>query len=192
MVGFASRLRPEAPSLWQQVGLDPSVAANPDERYLRFAQPATQVVFPARVLTLPLHGADPTLGAVLLRHAEELLAKQPRQAETWADRVRGLVYERFSREEIRLETLAKQLGVSARSLQRRLSDEGTSLAAIEDEVRQALARRYVADPTLGLAEVAYLLNFRDLSGLYRAFRRWTGKTPVEYRREHAPAHPIGP
>ena len=161
---------------------------------VRFGQPATQVVFPARVLALPLHGADPTLGGVLLRHAEELLAKQPRQgqAETWTDRVRGLVYERFSREEIRLETLAKHLAVSARSLQRRLSDEGTSLAAIEDEVRQALARRYVADPALGLAEVAYLLNFRDLSGFYRAFRRWTGKTPVEYRREHAPGSPIGP
>ena len=172
-------------------------SAREHQRYfggtLRFAQPATQVVFPARVLALPLHGADPTLGDVLLRHAEELLAKQPRQGEeTWTDRVRGLVYERFSREEIRLETLAKQLSVSARSLQRRLSDEGTSLAAIEDEVRQALARRYVADPTLGLAEVAYLLNFRDLSGFYRAFRRWTGKTPVEYRREHAPGSPIGP
>jgi AraC-like DNA-binding protein len=65
----------------------------------------------------------------------------------------------------------------------------TPLAAIEDEARQALARRYVADPALGLAEVAYLLNFKDLSGFYRAFRRWTGRTPVEYRREHGPAHP---
>ncbi len=166
-------------------------SAQEHQRYfggmIRFAQPVTQVIFPARVLELPMRGADPTLGEVLLRHAEELLAKQPTASDSWTDRVRGLVYERFGKGDTRLEALARQLSVSARSLQRRLSDEGTTLAAIEDEVRQALARRYVADPALGLAEVAYLLNFKDLSGFYRAFRRWTGKTPVEYRREHAAA-----
>jgi AraC-like DNA-binding protein len=149
----------------------------------------TQVIFSARVLELPMRGADPTLGAVLVRHAEEILAKQPGVSDSWTDRVRGLVYERFGKGDTGLQALARQLSLSARSLQRRLSDEGATLAAIEDEVRQALARRYVADPAIGLAEVAYLLNFKDLSGFYRAFRRWTGKTPVEYRREHGPANP---
>lgn len=156
---------------------------------LRFGQPVTQVIFSARVLDLPMRGADPTLGEVLVRHAEEILARQPSVSDSWTDRVRGLVYERFGKGDTGLEALARQLSVSARSLQRRLSDEGTTLAAIEDEVRQALARRYVADPALGLAEVAYLLNFKDLSGFYRAFRRWTGKTPVEYRRERGAANP---
>jgi AraC-like DNA-binding protein len=156
---------------------------------LQFSQPVTQILFPARILELPMRAADTTLGEVLLRQAEELLARQPTASDSWTDRVRGLVYERFGREDTRLEALARQLSVSARSLQRRLSDEGTSLAAIEDEVRQALARRYVADPSLGLAEVAYLLNFSDLSGFYRAFRRWTGKTPVEFRRERGAPNP---
>jgi AraC-like DNA-binding protein len=72
--------------------------------------------------------------------------------------------------------------MSARSLQRRLGDEGTSFDAVIDELRRDLAHRYLADPRIAIAEVAYLLGFSEPSAFHRAFKRWTGATPSEARR----------
>ena len=72
--------------------------------------------------------------------------------------------------------------MSARTLQLRLSHEGTSFAATLDAVRHALALEYLEDPMLSLGQIAVLLHFSDASAFYRAFKRWTGRVPGEYRR----------
>ena len=77
--------------------------------------------------------------------------------------------------------VGKRLGLGARTLQRRLQDEGVSFAALLDRVRQQLAQRHLADPKLSLAEVAYLLGYLEQASFYRAFRRWFGETPAGYR-----------
>jgi AraC-like DNA-binding protein len=78
--------------------------------------------------------------------------------------------------------VARRLGVSARTLQRRLGEQGTSFAAIVDEVRRDLARREVALGKRSFGEIAFLLGFSQASAFDRAFRRWTGSTPSAYRR----------
>lgn len=75
--------------------------------------------------------------------------------------------------------------MSERSLQRRLSDDGVTFDAVLDAVRRDLALRYLADPKIAVAEVAYLLGYSEPSPFHRAFKRWTGKTPTEARRHAA-------
>jgi AraC-like DNA-binding protein len=73
------------------------------------------------------------------------------------------------------------LGTSQRSLHRRLSEEGTTFNDLLDEVRREFSQRYLARPRLAVAEVAYLVGFNDPSAFFKAFRRWTGVTPSQYR-----------
>jgi AraC-like DNA-binding protein len=75
----------------------------------------------------------------------------------------------------------KLLGMHARTLQRRLAEEGTSFRDVIDGVRKDLAEGYVADRALTLDEVALLLGFSDKSAFHRAFVRWTGETPAAFR-----------
>ncbi len=84
-----------------------------------------------------------------------------------------------------IESVARGLRVSVRTLQRRLDDEGARFSEILDGVRDALARRWLLDETRTIADVAEALAFADLASFGRAFKRWTGTTPAAYRAEHA-------
>jgi len=82
--------------------------------------------------------------------------------------------------------VAKQLGLTVRSLQRRLKDAGTSFQAAREDVRRTLAQRYL-DDGLAIAEISFLLGFSEPSAFFRAFKRWTGLTPLERRAERRAA-----
>jgi AraC-like DNA-binding protein len=77
--------------------------------------------------------------------------------------------------------VAPRLGMSSRSLSRKLGEEGTSFAEILDQFRAALAKRYLNDETLPVSEIAWLLGYREVSSLTHAFKRWTGTTPRQFR-----------
>ena len=74
------------------------------------------------------------------------------------------------------------LKLSTRSLQRRLKEEGPVYQELMDETRRGLAFKYIAEPQLTLAEITYLLGFSDQSHFGKAFRRWTGSGPQQYRQ----------
>jgi AraC-like DNA-binding protein len=82
-----------------------------------------------------------------------------------------------------LQIIAGELGISDRTLQRRLTDEGTSFKKLLTEARREKAREYLADPSLDIKEVAFLLGYEDNSSFYRAFRIWEGDTPSNWRAE---------
>ena len=75
------------------------------------------------------------------------------------------------------------MGMSPRTLQQRLADEGSSFAVLLDDLRHTLSLKYLADPMLSTGQIAVLLNFSDASAFYRAFRRWTGRVPGDFRRK---------
>jgi AraC-like DNA-binding protein len=71
--------------------------------------------------------------------------------------------------------------MSSRTLSRKLGEEGTSFAEVLDQLRAALAKRYLHDETLPISEIAWLLGYREVSSLTHAFQRWTGMTPRRFR-----------
>lgn len=148
---------------------------------LRFSAPRNELAFDSALLRLPLARADANLVAVLDRHAEELLARLPPRGGACA-RVRKLVAESFGAGEPGLAFVSRRLGLSARTLQRKLKEEGSSFQDVLDEVRRDAAERYLRGRDLAICEVAYLLGFSEPSAFHRAFRRWTGVTPAEFRR----------
>ena len=80
-----------------------------------------------------------------------------------------------------LEDVANYLGMNIRTLQRRLTEEGTSYQAVQTKLRRELACAWLEQPSLAVYEIAYLLGFSDRASFHRAFKRWTGETPAEYR-----------
>jgi AraC-like DNA-binding protein len=86
------------------------------------------------------------------------------------------------RGEVTLEAVARALGVSTRSLQRRLAQAGTSFQAELDAVRRALAQRLLVEPGASVKAVAYSLGFSQVPAFTRAFRRWTGTAPHAFMR----------
>jgi AraC-like DNA-binding protein len=148
---------------------------------VHFSRPVNQLVFDQSLLSLPIVEADSALCAVLDRHAEQLLTKFPRRGGL-ADEVRSLLFEALNGGDMNLEAISQQLGTSPRTLQRKLKEEGTTHQDLLDEIRRDLSKRYLSEPQMAICEVAYLLGFSEPSAFHRAFRRWTGITPREYRR----------
>lgn len=147
---------------------------------IRFASGRRGCLFSAADAAAPMIGAEPALCGILDAHARLLLDALPR-SESLADRVRALVTEELRGGNPTADHVAGRLGMSARTLQRHLADEGTSHRIILGELRQKLATRYLRDPRLALGEVAFLLGFSEPSAFHRAFKRWSGETPAAFR-----------
>ena len=148
---------------------------------LAFNQSETRLVLPRAFLDRALVAPNSALLAYLERHARALLTKV-RDPTSISQRVRSLLSERLREGEPTQASVAKLCGMSERTLQRRLQDEATTFAQLLDEVRQALARMYLGDAALAVFEVAFLLGYSEPSAFNRAFRRWTGASPSEFRR----------
>lgn len=147
---------------------------------LKFDARANRLSFPSSFLSLPIAKADASLCALLDRHAEELLAKYPPR-DSLIDQVRNLLADEFRGGEPSLERIAEHLGLTPRTLQRKLQELGTSYNDVLDQMRRQLAMRYLREPRMAICEVAYLLGFSESSSFHRAFKRWTGLTPKEFR-----------
>lgn len=151
---------------------------------LRFEQPATAVAFPQEYLSAPVRDKNPVLRRMLDEHAEALLAKH--SAGDPARDIRDCVQRALVNGVPAIETIAEQLQVHPRTLQRRLGDMNLTYKQLLDEVRSALALQYIQDPKLGLLDIAFLLGFAEQSSFQRAFKRWTGQPPGHYRAQARP------
>ena len=146
---------------------------------VHFARSRTELVFTSGDLETPLVTADPTLLAILLPTAEAKREQKGAEASV-TGQVRRALRAALCNDDAAVASVARRLGLTARSLQRRLEDEGTSFQILRDETRRTLAERYLAD-THSLAEISFLLGFSEPSAFFRAFKRWTGLTPIERR-----------
>jgi AraC-like DNA-binding protein len=147
---------------------------------VEFGASSNKLSFPSSFLSLPIAKADARLCALLDRHAEELLAKFPPQ-HSLVDQVRSIIAGELRGGDPALERVADQLSVTPRTLQRKLQDLGTSHNELLDQMRRQLAMRYLREQEMAICEVAYLLGFSESSSFHRAFKRWTGMTPTEFR-----------
>jgi AraC-like DNA-binding protein len=151
---------------------------------LEFGAPATALLLGPDDLARPVSSSDEALTGYLDQLAQQLLTTLGSE-QTNRDRVRRLLWSSLSDGIPDLDAVARQLGMSARTLQRRLREEGTAFAAVLSEFRQDMARPLLRDGQLAVSEVAFLLGYEDPSSFQRAFRRWSGRSPRAFRR--APA-----
>ena len=151
---------------------------------VRFRSGADRLCFASAVWNAPTESADASLARLLEEHARILAQRVPHAASGFRAEVEkaiaGAVPDGGS-----AAVVARVLHVSVRTLQRRLDASGTTFRAVADSVRGQLAEAYLADPTVSIAEVAFLLGFSDQSSFNRAFRRWTGESPGRWRRRRA-------
>lgn len=145
-----------------------------------FGAPETAVILDAGVLSLPILNAQPSVLTYLDAYARDVIAKLPADDDI-LDQVERVIATALPRGVPDVDQVATQLGLHARTLQRRLADSETTFQALLDGVRRSYAERYLSDDRLALAEIAFLVGFSDPSNFHRAFRRWVGMTPAAYR-----------
>jgi AraC-like DNA-binding protein len=147
-----------------------------------FGQGAYSMVVTRAVWETPRTGSDPVLFSVLDTHAKMLLDQLPAASDI-VRRVRDAIEAELRGGNPKLESIARRLAMSPRTLQRRMTDEGVLFNDLLDEMRLRAAKTYLAQRDVAGAEVAYLLGFAEQSSFNHAFKRWTGRTPTEYRRQ---------
>jgi AraC-like DNA-binding protein len=142
----------------------------------RFNEPVNRMVLEKDFANMRLPNGDALLSEILDQYGQSLLKQSAKDA--FLDDVRKVLSDGFSRGDVRLETTARKLALSGRSLQRELNGRGSSYREELDRLRCDLALDLL--PRTEIHQIAGLLRFSESSSFYRAFRRWTGKTPREY------------
>lgn len=146
-----------------------------------FRRRANRLHLRTEQLRTPSKSGDPNLFPILEAHIQELIARSSR-IETFADQIRSqLTHEAIGRG-VRAKEVAARLGVSVATLHRRLAYEQTSFKKISDEAASSLAELLIAQKSLPVATIATRLGYSESAALTRAFRRWFGVSPRQYRR----------
>ena len=147
---------------------------------VRHRSPGAALAMPESMWSLPLRRADPYLHGTLRGSVEELgLLRSPADALELA--IRARLRDALADRGADMHRVARLLGMSVRTLQRRLASSGRSWSDVVEAFRRDEAARLLAGPT-PLVEVAARLGYREQTSFTRAFRRWTGQTPAQWRR----------
>jgi AraC-like DNA-binding protein len=151
---------------------------------LSFDAPKAMLELRRQDADLAVSTADARLAGYLEQLAEETLSALSRSGSL-TDRIMRQLWPTLSDGVPTLKGIASTLGMSSRTLQRRLRQEEATFAAIVDRLRRDMAAKLLSDPDLAVYEVGYLLGYADTAAFHRAFRRWTSRSPREFRRHSA-------
>jgi len=143
--------------------------------------PRNELVLDRALLARSQRHAEPRLLTLLDRQLNKTLAELP-EGRRVSDAVRRYMLDELPDQEPTVAAAAVKLRTSARSLQRSLQSEGTRFSEVLSDLRRDLALRYLQDPRISIGEVGFLLGFLDVTAFHRAFKRWTGSTPLEHRQ----------
>lgn len=187
-----STIRLMAGSTWAPVEVQfEHKAPSQTAEYLRafgapiaFGCPTNAFVIEPELAERQIPAADARLYPIMQRYLDRVLEGLPAEDDLLAS-VRRAIGESLRHGDLKLTAVASKLAVGSRSLQRRLREHGVDFKALVEDTRRRFSLRYLEDPDNTLTEVAYLLGYSEVSAFNRAFRRWTGSTPSEYRREVA-------
>ncbi len=149
---------------------------------VRFGMPTTALLLDSRLLALPLESADPVAHQVITEAADQLLAAECSEASC-SQTVLSFIRQRLSSGEFSLDHAALHLGMSRRSLQRKLSQESSSHRILVQRARRDLSRYLLLGMQTTATEAAYHLGFSEPSAFQHAFHKWHGTPPQAYRRE---------
>jgi AraC-like DNA-binding protein len=148
---------------------------------LHFGSVQDAVSFDRSLLDVPMKSADPKLNAVLRRHADHLISELP-EPEWLTGKVRQLLLNLLPAGKTNADYVAARLGVSRRTLTRHLEREKATYKDLLEQARRELAYQYLASRSTDIQQIAFMLGYSETAAFSRAFRRWSGQSPAEYRR----------
>lgn len=174
-------LKPVAVRLMHRISGDKSALEKFLDSHIEDGAGVDEIEWPAATWHLPIVSADPHLHRLCVEHCEEALVRRATKRSPFKVQVANAIATLLPHGQARHNVVAAKLGMSPRTLARRLADEGSSFAAILADTRAALADRYLADRALAISQIAWLLGYAEVGAFTRAFRRWTGMSPSAAR-----------
>jgi len=148
---------------------------------VQFGADTDEFAVNANARELPLIHADAYLNDLLLKYCEAALAVRRDNASQLRTHVENAISSLLPHGRVLVEDVARSLGMSERTLARKLADEGLNFTEILQQLRRDLAVRYLNDRELHISKIAWLLGFNEVSAFTHTFKRWTGKTPSQMR-----------
>ena len=148
---------------------------------VEFGATTDEFALNANARELPLIHADPYLNNLLLEYCEAALTDRKGNVSQLRTRVENAIASLLPHGRVLVDDVARSLGMSKRTLARKLSDEGLNFTEVLQQLRRDLAVRYLDDRKLHISKIAWLLGFNEVSAFTHACRRWTGKTPSQMR-----------
>lgn len=139
------------------------------------------IVFDRRARDLPIVNADSYLNTLLIGFCEDAMRQQSRQSSPFVLMVENAIATRLPHGEASMSAVARSVGLSERTLARRLAAQQIGFATLRTRLRRDLAIRYLKEPYLSISEISWLLGFRDVAAFSHAFKRWTTRSPREVR-----------
>jgi AraC-like DNA-binding protein len=152
---------------------------------VEFGAAVDEVSFASASRDMPIVSADHHLNKLLVTYCEEALRRRPTSRSTFRSGVENAIVPLLPHGKAKLDEIARRLGVSQRTLARRLSAERQTFSAVLESLKMDLADRYLADQGLSISQVAWLLGYQEVSSFTHAFKRWTGQTPRKARSRRA-------
>lgn len=153
---------------------------------IRYNAAQDMVVLNSADLDKPFPGHNPEL-LELLTPALATALSELEPSHTVREQVKHALKRHLTSGRPELSAIARDMGTSERTLQRRITEEGSTFRDLLHEARQELGRELLVDPSADINEVAWMLGYQDKSSFYRAFRDWEGLTPNQWRDIHGVA-----
>ena len=152
-------------------------------RDVAFGADVDEITFPRTIKQIPVVNADPYLSKLLVKYCEEVRSHQHRGRGTLRIAVENAIAPLLPHGRAQAEQVAHRLGLSRRTLARRLASEALTFEGILSALRADLAKHYLRDEALSISQVAWLVGYEEVSAFTHAFKRWTGKTPRDARAQ---------
>ena len=152
---------------------------------IQFSAPSDQLHFSRDTLDTPVLSADSRLLDILKPYAERMAALRGDRSAPLRVAVENQIQKLLPHGQARIDAVASALGVSTRTLTRRMAEEGTKFSEVLDGLRRALSLQYLAEPTLSIDQISSLLGYGDSGSFGNALRRWTGASPSQVRGDSA-------
>jgi AraC-like DNA-binding protein len=157
---------------------------------VRFGQSTTRLVIPVSSLAAPLRQPDPTLLKLMEEQVDAAMAQLP-EAGDLAEMTRRVIAHMAPHGMPELEQVAQALQLTPRIYYRRLAEQGLNFRELREAALQQVAELHLRDARLTLSEVGSLLGYSEQSAFSRAFKRWTGVSPLQWRQAHSPTNLSG-
>jgi len=151
-----------------------------------FDTPDIKLIYNLDEISQPIPGGNPRLAQATEKLVVEYLGRmqlRPANTQSLLPQVRQALFELLPRGEANLDDVAAQLHVSPRTLHRKLDEQDTNFRQLLEQVRKQLALDYIGQAHLSIGEISFLLGFASNSNFSRAFKRWTGQSPQDYRQQ---------